>query len=159
MGMKGISPVIASVLLIGITVAVGVMLSSWITHFIGTRTQDISSACATSTNYKIDSASFKSSTNNMTIILTNLGTIELYGFGVQIMNATEVMVYNISDAKFKISPNITQSAPLKQQRSAIIVISMSGDYETNLGKTTDLIKVLNNACPAYSAETGNIIKE
>jgi flagellin-like protein len=159
MGLKGISPIIASVLLIGITVAIGVMLSSWITHFISTRTQDISSTCATSTNYKIDSAIFQTSTNNMTLIITNLGTVDLYGFSVQVMNATEVLVYNISDAKFKISPNITQSAPLKQQRSAIAVISMSGDYESGVGRTSDLIRVLNNACPAFSAEVRSIIKE
>ena len=159
MGMKGISPVIASVLLIGITVAVGVMLSSWITHWIGTKTQDISSACATSTNYKIDSANFGSSASNMTLTLTNLGTVELYGFSVQVMNATEIIVYNSSDSKFKISPNVTQSSPLKQQRSAIIVISMSGNYESNLGRTADLIKILNSACPAYSAETRDVIKE
>ncbi len=69
MAMKGISPVVASVLLIGISVAVAVMLSSWITHWMGTRTQDISSACVTSTNYRIDSATFRSSSSNMTLML------------------------------------------------------------------------------------------
>ena len=159
MGMKGISPVIASVLLIGITVAVGVMLSSWITHWIGTRTQDISGACATSTNYRIDSVRFQTSANNMTIMLTNLGTVELYGFSVQVMNATDVLVYNSSDTKFKISPNITQGSPLKQQRSAIIVVSMTGDYDSGLGRTTDQVKILNSACPAYSAEINSVVKE
>ena len=159
MGMKGVSPIIASVLLIGITVAVGVMLSSWITHWLGTRTQDISSACVTSTNYKIDSATFRASSGGMTLVITNLGTVELYGFSVQMLNATEVIAYNISDAKFKISPNITQSSPLKQQRSAIIVISMSGDYESGMGRTADMVKILNGACPAYSAETRMVARE
>jgi flagellin-like protein len=159
MGMKGISPIIASVLLIGITVAVGVMLSSWITHWIGTRTQDISGACATSTNYRIDSVRFRTSANNMTVMLTNLGTVELYGFSVQVMNATDVLVYNSSDTKFKISPNITEESPLKQQRSAIIVVSMTGDYDSGLGRTADDVKILNSACPAYSAEINSVVKE
>jgi len=159
MGMKGISPIIASVLLIGITVVVGVMLSSWITHWVGTRTQEASSACATSTNYKIDSATFSSATSNMTIILTNYGSVDLYGLSVQVMNLTEVTVYNSTDARFRISPNITQSNPLKQQRSAVIIIDMAGSYHSNLGRTADRIKVLNSACPAFPAETSTITKE
>ena len=159
MDMKGVSPIIASVLLIGITVAVGVMLSSWITHFMGTRTQEVSSACATSTNYKIDSVTFSSASSNMTIILTNYGTVEIYGLSVQIMNLTDVMVYNYSDSRYRISPNITQSSPLKQQRSAVVIISMSGDYGSNLGRTADKIKVINAACPAFPAETSTITRE
>jgi flagellin-like protein len=159
MGMKGISPVIASVLLIGITVAIGVMMSSWITHWIGNKTQDISSACATSTNYKIDSVSYSLSAETMTIEITNIGNVDVYGFGVQVMNGTDVMFYNSTDTKFKISPNITQSGPLKQQRSAIIILSMDTDYESGLGRSLDIIKVLNGACPAFSAETRTITKE
>jgi flagellin-like protein len=159
MGMKGISPVIASVLLIGIAIAVAVMLSSWITHWVSTRTQQASSACVTSTNYKIDSARFNMNTNNMTITLTNLGSTELYGFSVQVMNTTAVSVYNSSDTKFSISPNITQSNPLKEQRSAIIILDMGGDYASNLGKTADRIRIINNACPTFSAETSTITKE
>jgi len=159
MGMKGISPVIASVLLIGIAVAVGVLVSSWITHWVSTRTQQASSACVTSTNYKIDSATFGLTTNNMTITITNLGSTELYGFSVQIMNTTSVSVYNSSDAEFSMSPNITQSSPLREQRSAVIILNMNGDYASNLGKTADRIKVINNACPTFSAETSTITKE
>ena len=160
MGKKGISPVIASVLLIGITVAIGVMLSSWITHWISNKTQDISSACATSTNYKIDSVIYSAATKNMTIMLTNMGSVELYGFSVQIMNGTEVIVYNYTDTKFKISPNITQDMPLKQQRSAIIIVSLDNSgYEAGLGETADMVKVLNSACPAFSLETRTVTKE
>jgi len=159
MGMKGVSPVIASVLLIGITVAIGVMLSSWLTHWVSTRTQQASSACVTSTNYRIDSATFASATDNATIIITNLGSVELYGFSVQVMNKTDVSVFNSSDSRFRISPNITQTNSLKEQRSAVILLDMNGDYESNLGSTADTIKVLNSACPTFSAETSTIIKE
>ena len=159
MGMKGISPVIAAVLLIAITVAVGVMISSWITHWVSSRTQQASSACVTNTNYRIDSVSFDSSTNNMTIIITNLGSVELYGFTVQVLNGTDVWVYNSSDTRLTISPNITESNPLKEQRSAIIIINMDGDYHSALGSTSDQVKVLNKACPTFSAETLSITKE
>lgn len=157
--MKGISPVIASVLLIGITVAIGVMMSSWITHWISNETQDISSACATSTNYNIDSASYSIADEAMTIQITNIGSVDVYEFSVQLMNGTDVMVYNSTDTKFKISPNITESNPLKQQRSAIIKLTMDTDYESGLGETSDFMKVLNGVCPAFSAETRTITKE
>ncbi len=159
MGMKGISPVIAAVLLVAISVAVGVLLSSWITHWVSTRTQQASSACVTNTNYRIDSATFDSSTNNLTILLTNLGNVGLYGFSVQVLNGTNVEVYNSTDQKVSISPNVTETNPLKEQRSAIIIINMNGAYHSGLGSTADHIKVLNKACPTFSAETLTIIKE
>jgi len=159
MGMKGISPVIASVLLIGITVAVGVMLSSWVTHWVDVRTQQASSACVTSTNYKVDSVTFSYATNNMTIVVTNHGSIDLYGFSVELMNGTEVSLYNSSDSRFRISPNITQANPLRQQRTAVISLDMGGDYESSLAITADRIKILNSACPAFPAETSTITKE
>jgi hypothetical protein len=159
MGMKGISPVIASVILIGISIAVGVLLSSWVTHWVSSRTQEANNACVTSTNYKIDEASFNSETNIITLVITNLGSTEIYGFSVQIMNKTDPQEYNSENSNFIISPDITQSNPLKQQRSAIITFKMEDDWNVTLVKTADIIKVLNKACPAFSAETSNIIKE
>jgi len=160
MGMKGLSPIIAVVLMIAITVAVGVMISSWITHWVSSRTSQASSACVTSTNYRIDSATFDySDTKNMTIIITNLGSVELYGFSVQMLNGTNVEVYNSTDPKLSISPNITETNPLKEQRSAVIIINMAGGYHSSLGNTADQIKVLNKACPTFSAETLTITKE
>jgi len=159
MGMKGISPVIAAVLLIAITVSVGVLLSSWITHWVSTRTSQASSACVTNTNYKIDSATFAASDNNMTIQITNVGRTGLYGFSVQMSNGTDVVVYNASDPNFKMSPDITESDPLTEQRSAIIIINMNGAYNSTMGSTTDQLKVLNKACPMVSADTKTISKE
>jgi archaellum component FlaF (FlaF/FlaG flagellin family) len=159
MGMKGMSPVIAAVLLIGISIAVGVLISSWVTHWVSSRTQQASSACVTSTNYRIDSATFDSPTNNTTIVLTNLGSVGLYGFDVQVLNGTDVHVYNSTDPRVRISPNITETDPLKEQRSAVVIINMNGAYHSGLGSTVDQIKILNKACPAFSAETLTIIKE
>lgn len=159
MGMKGMSPIIAAVLLIAITVAVGVLLSTWITHWVSSRTTEASSACVTKTNYRIDSATYNSATTNMTLIVTNLGLVELYGFSVQLLNGTDVYVYNTTDARLRVSPNITEADPLKEQRSALILIDMNGDYHSGLGNTADQIKILNLACPSFSAESLSITKE
>ena len=114
--------------------------------------QLITGNCITNTNYRIDSATFRSSTNNLTLVITNLGSVELYGFSVQVLNGTNVEVYNSTDPKLSISPNITETNPLKEQRSAVIIINMAGGYHSSLGNTADQIKVLNKACPAFSAE-------
>lgn len=159
MGMKGISPVIAAVLLIAITVAVGVMISSWVTQWVSNKTTQTGTGCVTHTNYKIDSATFSTATSNMTIVITNLGRVDLYGFEVEVQNVTEIYTYNETDTRLKISPNVTESSPLKEQRSAIIIVNMEGGYHTGLGSSADRLKVLNKACPAFPAETTSITKE
>jgi archaellum component FlaF (FlaF/FlaG flagellin family) len=159
MGMKGMSPIIAAVLLIAISVAVGVLLSSWVTHWVSSRKSEASSACVTHTNYRIDSAKFDTSTNNLTLVITNLGIVDLYGFSIQVLNGTDVEIYNESDTRVRISPNVTQTNPLKEQRSAVIRISMYGSYHSGLGNTADQIKILNKACPSFSAESLTITKE
>jgi len=159
MGMKGMSPVIAAVLLIAITVTVGVLVSSWVTHWVSSRTAAASSECITNTNYRIDSATFSTNAKNLTIVFTNLGRVDLYGFSAQVLNGTEVYVYNSTDPRVRISPNITESNPLKEQRSSIMIVDMNGAYHSGLGNTADQIRVLNKACPTFSAETLSIIKE
>ncbi|MEM5871878.1 MAG: archaellin/type IV pilin N-terminal domain-containing protein [Candidatus Aenigmatarchaeota archaeon] len=157
MGMKGISPVIASVILIGIAIAVGVMLSSWITHWVSSRTHETSSACVTSTNYKIDDAIFNENAKTLTLKITNLGGTDIYDFTIQIINGTNIETYNYTNQKLSISPNISKNNPLRQQRTAIIIIDISDSID--LVKTAESIKVINEACPAFSAETFEIRKE
>ncbi len=159
MGMKGVSPVIAVVILIAITVAVGVMISSWVTQWINTEISGASS-CASYSTYSVDSATYTGSTKNLTLKITNNGKIELYGFEVQILNATSVVLYNSTSSDITISPPISETTPLKEQRSAIIIVDMNGtegDYSA-IGTTSEEIKVLNKACPqSFAKITGNDI--
>lgn len=159
MGMQGMSPIIAAVLLIAITVTVGVIIQSWVTHWVSSRTTDASSACVASTNYRIDSAEYSTSTNNLTLTITNLGAVELYGFSVQMLNGTNVLFYNSTDPKVYISPVITEDNPLREQRSMIMIINMANGSEPAMATTADQIKVLNKACPDFSAESLTIKKE
>ncbi len=162
MGMKGISPIIAAVVLIAISVAVGVMISSWITHWVTTQT-GVTTQCVALTNYNIESATYTSSNSNLTLVVTNLGSIELYGFSVQIMNSTHVVIYNDTSPDIKVTPPLSKDSPLKEQRSAIIVINLNGtqgDY-SEMGRTAEEIRVFNKACPAFSAKIPkkDIVKE
>ncbi len=156
MGMKGVSPVIAAVILIAISVAVGVMISGWVMQWVNKEIGGASS-CSSYSTYRIDSAKYTSSDNNLTIKLTNMGKLGLYGFSVQLINDTHVKLYNSSSPDIKISPNVTASEPLSEQRSAIIIVNVDGaegDY-SSLAMTATEIKVLNDECPPSFAKIVN----
>jgi len=162
MGMKGISPIIAAVVLIAISVAVGVMISSWVTHWVTSQT-GVTTQCVALTNYNIESATYTSNNNNLTLVVTNMGSIKIYGFSVQIMNSTDIVTYNDTSPDIKVTPNISKEDPLSEQRSAIIVVDLNGtqgDY-SGMGTTAEEIKVFNKACPAFSAKIpkNDIVKE
>jgi len=162
MGMKGISPIIAAVVLIAISVAVGVMISSWVTHWVTTQT-GVTTQCVALTNYNIESATYTSNNNNITVIVTNLGAIKLYGFSVQIMNLTNIVTYNDTSPDIRVTPNLSKESPLEEQRSAIIFVNLNGtqgDYGET-GRTAEEIRVFNKACPAFSAKIpkNDIVKE
>ena len=162
MGMKGISPIIAAVVLIAISVAVGVMISSWVTHWVTSQT-GVTTQCVALTNYNIESATYTSNNNNLTLVVTNMGSIKIYGFSVQIMNSTDIVTYNDTSPDIKVTPNISKEDPLSEQRSAIIVVNLNGtqgDY-SGMGTTAEEIKVFNKACPAFSAKIpkNDIVKE
>jgi flagellin-like protein len=162
MGMKGISPIIAAVVLIAISVAVGVMISSWVTHWVTTQT-GVTTQCVALTNYNIESATYTGNNNNLTMIVTNLGTIKLYGFSVQIMNLTSIVTYNDTSPDIKVMPNLSKEYPLDEQRSAIILINLNGTQGDNgeLGRTAEEVRVFNKACPSFSARIPkmDIVKE
>jgi len=160
MKRKGISPIIAAVVLIAITIAVGVMISGWMTQFV-TRQTEMASSCVTNTNYKIDTATYSGSQKTMTILLTNLHSREIYDFSVQFQNGTQIAFYNYTDPDVTVSPNITKTDPLEQQRSAIIIVDLNGTGRdtSNIMYTATELKVLNEACPTFSIKTNNIVKE
>jgi flagellin-like protein len=162
MGMKGISPIIAAVVLIAISVAVGVMISSWVTHWVTSQT-GVTTQCVALTNYNIESATYTSNNKNLTMVVKNLGSIQIYGLSVQMMNLTNIVIYNDTSPDIKVTPNLSKQTPLTEQRSAIIVINLNGtqgDY-SELARTAEEVTVFNKACPAFSAKIPkkDIIKE
>ena len=159
MGMKGISPVIAAVVLIAISVAVGVLISGWVTQFV-TRQTEVANSCVTNTNYRIDSAVYSSGTKRLTILVTNLNNRGLYGFSVQFQNGTHIALYNSTGPELNVSPNVTKLDPLEEQRTAILTLATNATVDnSNLAYTATKLKVLNDACPTFSIETTQIEKE
>jgi hypothetical protein len=154
--MEGVSPIIAVVILIGLAVAVGITLSSWVTHMVQQQTGE-SSFCKLNTNYIISSAGFnRSGANELTMKITNKGTFSLYGFGVEVDNGTMVAQFNSTNSRLSSSPPTSSSGKLRQEQSVYLTLNMSG-YD-NLGRTAAEIKIVNDACAGTSASTNSIIQ-
>ena len=163
--MKGISPVIAVVLLVAVAISQGMLVTSWITHLYF----DISGgegACAIKTNYVIDSAQWnqtsKSIMYNSTLLIkiTNKGELKLYGFGAEILNGTKILNFDSNEVD---QGGISSTNRLGRERSAYIWLNLTNsslDYPA-FGRsllTSDevAVKVTNLACAAVSAETTSV---
>lgn len=78
--IKGVSPLIATVLLIAFTIAVGGLISIWLTGFTQTTTQSVGTQASNSitcSNGGITLSSLGYCNGNLTGIITNIGSISL----------------------------------------------------------------------------------
>lgn len=158
---RGISPVIASVILIAVSVSIGVIVSTWITHLIQEQTTG-SRLCAINTLYNIENARWNISANNsIWLKITNEGEEELYGFGVVMDNGTIILVMNSTNIRIDQS-NISSSNKLGRKESVYIKINLTNttsdafNYQSfGLTLTTSSrteIVVTNTACNAIATE-------
>ncbi|MBM3303835.1 MAG: hypothetical protein FJY76_01970 [Candidatus Aenigmarchaeota archaeon] len=161
-GKKGVSPVIATILLIAVAISVGIMVTTWITHWVVTQTSSQSIACAINTNYVIDTAEFNKSTAlNSTLLLkvTNRGSEGLYGFGVVLDNGTTIMMLNSTSSLIS-QGGISSGNKLGREQPVYVAVNLTNTTagHTRLGCTLTEVKVTNDACPAVSARTTTITK-
>ena len=157
---KGISPIIAIVIMIAVAITTGVMLSTWVTQWVSHQTSDSSMACVIKTNYIIEAAKFNQSGDNYLVIkVTNQGSEGLYGFGIIIDNTSEIFQFNSTDSLITLSPNITSSNKLEREASAYVKLDLDTDASSrNLGATANEIRITNKACDSVSAKTTSIDK-
>jgi flagellin-like protein len=159
--MKGVSPVIATILLIAVAIAVGILLTNWVTHLTITQMGNAAS-CSINTIYVIDSAEFNKTTAlNSTLLLkvTNKGAEPIYGFGAIIDNGTAIFTFNSSSTLMD-QGGISSGNTLTRERSAYLTVNMTNTTagHTLMGTTMNNIKVTNNACPAVSASTTTVTR-
>ncbi len=157
---KGISPIIAIVIMIAVAITTGVMLSTWVTQWVSHQTSDSSMACIIRTNYIIESAIFNQTGDNYLIIkVTNQGAEGIYGFGVIIDNTSEILQFNSTDNLISLSPNITSTTKLGREASVYVKLDLDGSASyRNMGATANEIRVTNKACDSVSAKTSIIEK-
>ncbi len=90
---KGISPLVAAVLLIAITMTIAGMLAYWATGFFRTSLPtNITEIQCTGANFRIYSCLYNSSLNTIDLLLQNTG-------GVDLSNITAVVIYQNATAQ------------------------------------------------------------
>ena len=153
---KGISPIIAVIILIGVAITIGVMLSGWVTQWVTKQTQSTSASCVINTNYVIESAIYNESGGDTLVIkLTNKDSEELYGFNVQLMNNTNIKIFNSSNSIYSESPySFNETKKLKESYTAFIKLNLTS--YTGMATTMTEIRITNVVCQGVYATT-NII--
>lgn len=86
---KGISPLVAAVLLIAVTMTIAGMLAYWASSFVRTQTemfenQTVTGRCRDA-NFKIYSCSYNQTSSKLNLILENIQTVELTDLKVNII--------------------------------------------------------------------------
>lgn len=123
--MKGISPMIATVLLIGFTVAVGAILSVWFSTYTKTQTAGVSSAtaCASTTlDVKVPAVT---SDGNVTVLITNNGP--------STVNITSVTVTCGANTLTNSNPiGLTGLTNMKPGTSNTTTVTLSGCTSANV---------------------------
>ena len=88
MRRKGVSPIVAVVILVGIAVMTGGLLSSWISSFIsGSSEQE---TCAITTMYTLSDATYNATSGEIKLRLKNTGSVDLYNFTIEADNGTDI---------------------------------------------------------------------
>jgi flagellin-like protein len=154
---KGISDIVAVVLMIAVAISIGIFVTIWVTDWVSTQTSSPSITCAIKANYIIEDAKFNYSGKDVLLVkITNKGDQELYGFGFTLDNITRVVSFNSTSSL--ISNQLQSTNALYREQSTLISLNMSNSTfaHPTLAKSLAKLKVTNDACSAVSAETTSI---
>jgi archaellum component FlaF (FlaF/FlaG flagellin family) len=149
--MKGVSPVVAGVILISVAVVVGVMVSTWVTNWTSTQTSN-TPTCAVNTHYVIDSATFTSSTNETRVKITNRGSEGIYGFEMTVDNGTDILRFSTITESF----NTSVTSKLTQGNSIYLSAVVNGTFNKSICSLAKEIRVSNRGCPSVLIKTETI---
>ncbi|MBI4020578.1 MAG: hypothetical protein HY367_04555 [Candidatus Aenigmarchaeota archaeon] len=153
---KGLSPLIATIVLIGITITVGATISVFVSNIV-TRTSTSTTTCGSNANYILESAEYNKAGDSVLVIrLTNKNKEQLYGFGVELQNGTDIRSFSDGAPEISLSPAVTSSNPLAQEQSALVKVNLS--LHTAFAATMGYAKVTNKACADVSAALNAVSK-
>jgi len=153
---RGISPIIATVMLILIVTVIAATVGPWMLNLARDTTNQTSTDTDTAlrcqntaydfdTDYATNGINWTPSQSELKVKITNTGTINVHNFSFEItVNTTIINIYNLTDATQR-----TSETPLKPGQSAILEAdSVSG----LVGSTLNSVKVLNEVCPSLYVE-------
>ncbi len=134
--LKGISPLIAAVLLIAVTMAIAGIMASWATQFSAGRLikTDQEANCIGA----LDISSLKFENTTITLKIRNIGSINLSNLKANIEYADAAT--NTLDLVLK-SHNVTD--PLGPGSTTFLI------YRTNNTSTPDKIEIFSDNCKSY----------
>jgi len=143
MAKKGISPIVAVVVLIGVAVMLGGLVSSWMSSFIDDSSKY--DTCAIMTMYTISDAVVNESSGKLIVKLKNIGKSAVYNFTFEADNGTvlDIMPATSPADTYRLEPGRTQYI-----ETNISDYNISKENITNI----DTITVLTLSCPEYGPE-------
>jgi flagellin-like protein len=132
--VKGISPLVAAVLLIAVTMTIAGMLAYWATGFVRTGLpSNVTEVECTGANFKVYDCKYNSTANRIDLLLQNIG-------GVDLRNLSVFVVY---------SNNTVSTITLNETLSKAQIKS----YQLN-GISSDYTKLtITSPCPGVEATT------
>ena len=159
MNMKGVSPIISTVLMILLAVAIAAFVGPWSMN-LATTTSNASAANAM-TQIDCQNTFYDFSTDygnrngvNVTVVgdkiwelkakIENTGTRNIYGLSFQLSNSTDIFNCDVTSATQK-----TQSDPLRPGQESIIEALLTGSCY-NITDTITKVKAINSVCSRNS---------
>lgn len=158
MKMKGVSPIISSVILILIVISLATVIAPWAYNLVTNTTKNIdptsdiecqNAAFDFITSYGTYGVmwNFTDQGHNLNVSIRNTGTISLYNFYFEIRhNTTNITHWSATSGSQKTSSN-----PLKPSESCILVADITQDLNGTLNEVT----ILNDVCPGVSITNDN----
>ena len=120
--MKGISPLIATVLLIAVTMSIAGILAFWASSFVREQTRSFENSTVSTecqyANFNFYSCSYDPSTGTMSFILQNLANVEL-------KSITASIIYQNGSVSYY---NLNASLPVVPPLKSFTILQISSNY-------------------------------
>ena len=136
------SPIVAVVILVGIAVMTGGLLSSWLSSFVSDSSKQ--DTCAITTMYTLSDATYDSVSGEIRVKLKNTGSVRLYNFTIEADNGTDISLVPAT------SPS--QNYTLATGGTQYVAGNGSMHNITNVQSIT----VVTASCPGYSPSSVNV---
>lgn len=131
--MKGISPLVATVLLIAITMTIAGILAYWASNFVITKTEEVETGACLQAFFRVYDCSYNSSAQTLNFILKNDRYVEL-------SNLTAYVLYPNATVS-----NTTLNGTLPSLVLKTFNVSASSDYSS--------LVVRSNCASVYATST------
>jgi flagellin-like protein len=138
---KAISPIVAVVVLVGIAIMLGGLISSWIGSFVDESSK--TGTCPMTTMYTISDAEVNETSGLLTVTLRNTGKDDIYNFSLEVDNGTliELLQATSPSDTYILVPSRTQYI-----RTNITNQNITTSNITNI----DTVTILTRSCPDYA---------